>query len=109
VTFHHQNRGPGYTHHGIYVNDRRVIDFSKENRGIFWQKIRVHARTLAEFERQGKAKQVGTTEKFLGGLGFWPGPEWAYAPEEIEMRAEALCHVATTRGAYRLSGSNCDT
>jgi len=98
-----------YTHHGIFVNESRVIDFSG-GRNIFEKtKALVQPRTLKEFEgKRGRAKKVEHPGKFLGGLGFWPGPEWEYPPEEVVRRAEPLCQVATTRWAYRLSGSNCE-
>ena len=98
-----------YTHHGIYVNDYRVIDFSG-GRGILGKpKALVQARTLKEFEgKRDGAEKVEHPGKFLGGLGFWPGPEWEYPPEDVVRRAEALCQVAATEGAYRLSGSNCE-
>jgi hypothetical protein len=86
-----------------------VIDFSKDARGIlFWWSTLVHDVSLADFEKLGRAKKVGTTERFLGGLGFWPEPDWAYAPEDVVRRADALSRVAATRGAYRISGSNCE-
>ena len=98
-----------YAHHGIYVNDCRVIDFSG-GRNIFEKpKALVQARTLKEFEgKRGGAKNIEYPGKFLGGLGFWPGPEWKYPPGEVVKRADALCRVAATQGAYRLSGSNCE-
>lgn len=98
-----------YTHHGIFVNDARVIDFSG-GRNIFEKpKALVQARTLKEFERRRRrAEKVEYPGKFLGGLGFWPGPEWEHPPAEVVRRAEALRQVAATQGAYRLSGSNCE-
>jgi len=98
-----------YTHHGIYVNDCRVIDFSGGRNILEKPKALVQARTLKEFEgKRGRAEKVEPPGKFLGGLGFWPGPEWEHPPEEVVQRAEALCQVAATQGAYRLSGSNCE-
>jgi hypothetical protein len=98
-----------YTHHGIYVNDDRVIDFSGGRNILEKPKALVQGRALKKFEgKRGKAEKVGTSGKFLGGLGFWPGSEWLHPPEEVVRRAEALCQVATTQGAYRLSGSNCE-
>lgn len=98
-----------YTHHGIYVNDCRVIDFSGGRSVLDKPKALVQARTLKEFERKrGGAQKVEHPGKFIGGLGFWPGPEWEYPPEEVVRRAEALCQVAATEGSYRLSGSNCE-
>jgi Lecithin retinol acyltransferase len=69
----------------------------------------VQARTLEEFEgRRGVAEKIEHPGKIFGGLGFWPGPNWEYPPQEVVRRAEALCQVAATKGAYRLSGSNCE-
>jgi hypothetical protein len=96
-----------YTHHGIYVNDARVIDFSGVH---IWEKhgALVRPRPLKDFEREpGKATRVGTSP-FLGGLAFWPGPDWEYSPADVERRAEALCKVAATQGAYHLGASNCE-
>ena len=106
---HIKVKRPLYAHHGIFVNDCRVIDFSG-SRGILEKpKALVQARTLKEFEgKRGRAEKVKHPGKFLGGLGFWPGPEWEHPPEEVVRRAEALCQVAATQGAYRLSGSNCE-
>jgi hypothetical protein len=98
-----------YAHHGIYVNDCRVIDFSGGRNILEKPDALVQARTLTEFEgKRGRAAKVDHPGKFLGGLGFWPPPEWEHPPEEVVRRAEALCQVAATQGAYRLSGSNCE-
>ena len=87
-----------YTHHGIYVNDCRVIDFSVGHNTLVKPKALVQARTLKEFEgKRGRAEKVKHPGKFLGGLGFWPGPEWEHPPEEVVRRAEALCQVAATQ------------
>jgi Lecithin retinol acyltransferase len=96
-----------YAHHGIFVDDSLVIDFSG-GRDI-WEKpdALVRARTLKEFEGKGRAaERVEHPQKIFGGLGAWPERE--YPPEEVVRRAEALCQVAATKGAYRLSGSNCE-
>ena len=98
-----------YAHHGIYVNDCRVIDFSGGRNILEKPKALVQARTLKGFEgKRGRAQKVEHPGKFLGGLGFWPPPEWEHPAEEVVRRAEALCQVAATQGAYRLSGSNCE-
>lgn len=52
------------------------------------------------------AKKIEHPQQIFGGLGAWPERE--YQPEEVVRRAEALCEVAATKGAYRLSGSNCE-
>jgi len=106
---HIKVKRPLYTHHGIYVNDCRVIDFSGGRNILEKPKTLVQARTLKEFEgKRGRAEKVEHPGKFLGGLGFWPGPEWEHSPEEVVQRAEVLRQVAATQGAYRLSGSNCE-
>lgn len=98
-----------YAHHGIYVNDDRVIDFSGGHNIFEKLEALVQVRTLKEFEgKYGRAEKVKHPGKFLGGIGFWPGADWEYSSEEVVKRAEALSQVATTRGAYRLSGSNCE-
>jgi hypothetical protein len=98
-----------YTHHGIYVDDCRVIDFSGGRNILEKPKALVQARTLKEFEgKRGRAEKVQPSRKFLGGLAFWPGSDWEHPPEEVVQRAEALCQIAATQGAYRLSGSNCE-
>jgi len=100
---------PLYTHHGIFVNESRVIDFSGGHNILEKPKALVQARTLKQFEgKWGRAEKVEDREKFLGGLGFWPQPESEHPPEKVVQRAEALCQVAATQGAYRLSGSNCE-
>lgn len=106
---HIKVKRPLYTHHGIYVDDCRVIDFSGGRNILGKPMALVQARTLKEFEgRRGRAEKVERTGKFLSGFGFWPGPEWEHPPEEAVRRAEALCQVSATQGAYRLSGSNCE-
>ncbi|HET6916365.1 MAG TPA: lecithin retinol acyltransferase family protein [Acidimicrobiales bacterium] len=98
-----------YTHHGIFVTETRVIDFSGGRNILEKPKALVQARTLREFEgRHGRAETVEHPGRFLAGLAFWPGPDWEYPPDEVVRRAEALCQVAATKGAYRLSGSNCE-
>jgi hypothetical protein len=96
-----------YAHHGIFVDDSRVIDFSG-GRSI-WEKpdALVQARTLKEFEgRRDAAEKIQHPQQIFGGLGSWPERE--YPPKEVVRRAEAICRVAATKGAYRLSGSNCE-
>ena len=106
---HIKVKRPFYAHHGIFVTDSRVIDFSG-GRNIFEKpKALVQIRTLKDFEgKRGRAEKVEHPGTFLAGLGFWPGPEWQHPAEEVVRRAEALCQVGATRGAYRLSGSNCE-
>src|SRR5579875_1578691 len=104
---HIRVKRPVYSHHGIFVSDSRVIDFSGARDILEKLKALVQARTLKEFEGNlGRAEKVEHPGKFLGGIGFWPGPEWEHPPEEVFRRAEALRQVAATQNAYRLSGSN---
>lgn len=98
-----------YAHHGIYVNDDRVIDFSGGHNIFEKLEALVQVRTLKAFEgKHGRAEKVTHPGKFLGGIGFWPGPDWEHSCEDVVKRAEALSQVANTRGTYRLSGSNCE-
>jgi hypothetical protein len=54
-----------YTHHGIYVNDCRVIDFSGGRNIVEKPKALVQPRTLKEFEgKRGGAEQVRPAGKF---------------------------------------------
>ena len=49
-----------YTHHGIYVNDRRVIDLSGGRNILEKPKALVQERTLKEFEgKRGRAEKNG--------------------------------------------------
>lgn len=106
---HIRVRRLGYAHHGIFVSEYRVIDFSGGRTISEKPEALIQARTLAEFEGEGgRAEKVEHPGKFLGGLGFWPGPGWEHPPGKVVRRAEALCQVAATQGAYRLSGSNCE-
>ena len=96
-----------YAHHGIFVDELRVIDFSGGHSIREKPDALVQARTLKDFEgRCGVAKKIEHPQQIFGGLGAWPERE--YQPEEVVRRAEALCEVAATKGAYRLSGSNCE-
>ena len=47
-----------YTHHGICVNDCRVIDFSGGRNILEKPKALVRARTLKEFEGKGTAQSL---------------------------------------------------
>ena len=96
-----------YAHHGIFVDDSRVIDFSGGRNISEKPKALVQPRTLKEFEgKRGVAEKIEHPQKIFGGLGSWPERE--YPPDEVVRRAEALCQIAATKGAYRLSGSNCE-
>ena len=68
---------------------------------------------IAERSRNSRESEAGLRRCRLRGsssalLAFWPPPEWEHPPKEVVRRAEALCRVAATQGAYRLSGSNCE-
>lgn len=95
-----------YSHHGIYVDDSRVVDFSGGRSIADKPGALVQARTLKEFERGGIAEKVPHPQRIFGGLGAWI--EHEYTSDQVVRRAEALCQVAATKGSYRLSGSNCE-
>lgn len=90
-----------YYHHGIYVNDARVIQFGG---GIGDKR---HATlgpvTLAEFERGERAEVVQH-----GGKTWWGVPRFpAVSPEVAVRRAERLVEMQP-HGLYDLFGSNCE-
>jgi hypothetical protein len=91
-----------YEHHGIYVGDGIVIDFS--GRTSEKGNVRVRRRDLSDFERVPGSSTVVVHPQTL------PFGEWLeryIEPDEVVRRAEALANVAT-QGKYRLTGSNCE-
>jgi len=95
-----------YYHHGIYIDDGRVIEFSgPAGAGSKKNLARIRAVTLAKFEGRNAAVTVRHPRPFLFGLGF--GLPTALPPDEIVTRAEWLCRHAPA-GRYNLVGSNCE-
>ena len=73
-----------YTHHGIYVNDCRVIDFSGGRNILEKRNALVQARTLTEFE--------GTHRPAIEVL-----PDWAEESRRLLPRAR-ICGAEAIRG-----------
>jgi hypothetical protein len=92
-----------YYHHGIYVDDERVVQFG----GSIFDKPRakIVEVSLEEFQRGGKAQVVDHAR--LTWLGLWHLPT-AYAPERIVARARCLARTQP-EGVYNLVGRNCET
>lgn len=92
-----------YMHHGIYVNDDRVIQFGG---GDIWNKRKatICVATLAEFEADGVAVAVAHGGKRTGYMP--PLPE-ALPGSDVIRRAEWLLQVYTP-GRYHLIGNNCE-
>jgi hypothetical protein len=59
-----------YAHHGIFVDDSRVIDFSGGCNILEKPDALVRGRTLKEFEgRRGAAEKIEYPQQIFGGLG----------------------------------------
>lgn len=95
---------PGFTHHGIYVSDDRVIDFgaydlhAKQHNGV-------RPVTLEQFARGRKVEVVRHP-----GPGRIFGPNWLLnpvPPDQIVAEAERLAEIGFV-GKYTLFGSNCE-
>lgn len=90
-----------YNHHGIYVNNDRVIQFG----GGIWDKphAKIEAVSLKDFERDGTAQVVqhGRRTWFSGYL-FEPDEPW-----KIVDRAEFLLKLQP-KLPYNLIGHNCE-
>ena len=98
----------GYDHHGIYINDSRVIQFG----GRICDKLHanIEAVSLERFEAGGRAEVVvhGGKQRWFRWLpwfGAWLPP--ADSPEKIVRRAEWLLEHHPT-GRYQLMGWNCE-
>ena len=101
---HLMGRRPGFTHHGIYVSDDRVIDFgaydarAKQHNGV-------RPVTLEQFARGRKVEVVRHPSP---GRIF--GPSWLLNPlprDQIVAEAERLAEIGFG-GKYTLFGSNCE-
>jgi hypothetical protein len=97
-------RRPGFTHHGIYVSNDRVIDF-----GGYDLRARhrhgVRPVTLREFAGSGKVEVVQhPSPGRMFGPNWLPGP---LPPDQIVAEAERLAEIGFT-GKYTLFGSNCE-
>jgi hypothetical protein len=93
----------GYRHHGIYVNDQRVIQF--DGRICDKPGATIEAVSLAKFEDRSKAEIV-RHNRYRAPFGMWL-PK-ADAPEKIIQRAEWLLANHPPRRRYNLVGNNCE-
>ena len=101
---HLQVRRPlGYSHHGIYISEERVIQFGGGLEGK--RDASIEAVSLAEFERDGEA-QIVVHDGRSALVGMWL-PK-ADPPERIVERAEWLLENHPPRGRYNLIGNNCE-
>jgi len=97
-------RRPGFAHHGIYVNDDRVIDFGG------WDLHPMHRHgvrltSLQQFARGGKVDVVRhPSPGRMFGPDWLPGP---LPPEQIVAEAERLAKIGF-EGKYTMFGSNCE-
>ena len=94
--------GPlGYYHHGIYINDRRVIQFG----GRIGDKphATIGAVPLSKFENGRTARLVRHK-----GRTWWGAPRFDAIPRDVAIRrAERLVEVHP-EGLYDLFGYNCE-
>ncbi len=93
-----------YYHHGIYISDDRVIDFSGGSLCAKYQ-ASVRACTFQEFAGSDTAEIVCYPKPGLLGLALPPAN--ASPRKEIVDRAEWLLRQPTA-GRYNLLGSNCE-
>lgn len=97
-------RPSGYTHHGVYISDERVIQFG----GRISDKpgATIEAVSLSRFESGGLAEPVphGTQRR---AMSLVPGLPEAQQGEQIVRRAEWLL-ANYSPGRYNLVGNNCE-
>jgi hypothetical protein len=96
-----------FWHHGIYVDDDRVVQFGG---GIFHKPHAcVEEVDLSDFLRGDRVEIVPKEQKWIGmwGVGRWDLPP-ALPPEEIVRRARWLA-ARRFEGTYNLVGRNCET
>jgi hypothetical protein len=92
-----------YWHHGVYIDDDRVIEFGG---GTLVEKYRALIRpiTLGDFERGSLSSKVCYPRRAFFGLRRMTEP---LPPDEIARRAEYL-GTCRTQGLYNLLASNCE-
>jgi lecithin:retinol acyltransferase len=94
--------GPiGYYHHGIYINDGRVVQFG----GRIGDKphATVGAVPLSRFKNGGTAKLVPH-----GGRTWWGALRYEAIPREATVRRAERLLAAHPEGLYDLFGYNCE-
>ena len=94
--------GPlGYYHHGIYINDGRVVQFGGRIRDK--PRATVGAVPLSKFENGGTAKLVPH-----GGRTWWGTPRFDAIPRDVTVRRAERLVEAHPEGLYDLFGYNCE-
>jgi HRAS-like suppressor 3 len=95
---------PGFTHHGVYVSDERVIDF-----GAYDSRTKRHNGVRpVTLEQFAGGRRVEVVQHPSPGRMF--GPRWLpnpLPPDQIVAEAERLAEIAFI-GKYTLFGSNCE-
>jgi Lecithin retinol acyltransferase len=94
--------GPvGYYHHGIYINDGRVVQFG----GRIGDKphATIGAVPLSKFENGRTAKLV-----LHGGRTWWGAPRFDAIPRDVTVRRAERLVEAHPEGLYNLFGYNCE-
>ena len=93
-----------YSHHGIYVGDGKVVDFSG---GTLTAKFQTSVREVSveTFSKGATVEVVPHPGKFLGGFGVGLPPP--LVPEEIVHRARWVIENRPP-ARYHVVGSNCE-
>jgi len=94
--------GPvGYYHHGIYIDDGRVVQFG----GSIFDKAHatLGAVPLSTFECRGTAQLV-----HHGGRTWWGAPRFDAIPRDVTVRRAERLVQAHPKGLYDLFGYNCE-
>ncbi len=91
----------GYYHHGIYINDNRVIQFGG---GISNKPLAtIEAVSLSRFERSGEAAVTPH-----GGRTWWGAPRFETIAREVTIRRAERLLATHPEGLYNLLGYNCE-
>jgi hypothetical protein len=94
--------GPvGYYHHGIHVDDDRVVQFGGRIRDK--HQATIGAVPLSTFENGGTAKPVPH-----GGRTWWGAPRFDAIPRDVTVRRAEHLVEAHPDGLYDLFGYNCE-
>lgn len=94
--------GPvGYYHHGIYIDEGRVVQFG--GRICDKHQATIGAVPLSTFENGGTAKLVPH-----GGRTWWGAPRFDAIPRDVTVRRVERLVDAHPEGLYDLFGYNCE-
>ena len=91
----------GYYHHGIYIDDGRVVQFGGRIRDK--HRATIGAVPLSTFENGGTAKLVPH-----GGRTWWGPPRFDASPRDVTIRRAERLAEAHPEGLYNLFGYNCE-